>query len=139
MKEILSELSERSDYLIVDGPPVLVTDSTILSTTVDEVLIVVGYGLTRRSEAVIALKRLESAGAKIAGVVLNRIPRNNRAYYRLYHYDYGMPDENRGSSKLGKFHFLRRTKRSTSKVKKPKSHEKADLGEQVRSAVDKSL
>lgn len=139
MKEILSELSERSDYLIVDGPPVLVTDSTILSTAVDEVLIVVGYGLTRRSEAVIALKRLQSAGAKISGVVLNRIPRNNRAYYRLYHYDYGMPGEDRRSSRLGKFHLPRRTKKSTSKVKKPESHEKADLGDQVASAVDKSL
>ncbi|OGO36030.1 MAG: hypothetical protein A2W35_15095 [Chloroflexi bacterium RBG_16_57_11] len=139
MKDILLELSERSDYLIVDGPPVLVTDSTILSTAVDEVLIVVGYGLTRRSEAAVALKRLESAGAKIGGVILNRIPRNNRAYYRLYHYDYGMPAEDTRSIKLGKFHFPMKFNRPVNKKKKPASHDTSDLGDQVASRVDKTI
>ncbi len=102
MKVILVELSELADILIVDGPPILVSDSTLLSTEVDEVLIVVGYGLTRKSEAIVALKQLQSVGAKIAGVVLNRIPRSNRNYFRLYHYDYGMPDETKRIFRLGK-------------------------------------
>jgi capsular exopolysaccharide synthesis family protein len=139
MKDILSELSERADYLIVDGPPVLVTDSTILSTQVDDVLIVVGYGLTRRSEAVVALKRLESAGAKIAGVVLNRIPRKNRAYYRLYHYDYGTPTEDPRSIKLGKFRIPLDITRFTKKRAKPESQDTSNLGDQAGPAADKTI
>jgi succinoglycan biosynthesis transport protein ExoP len=139
MKDILSELSESADYLIVDGPPVLVTDSTILSTAVDDVLIVVGYGLTRRSEAIVALKRLESVGAKIAGVVLNRIPRNNRAYHRLYHYDYGIPAEDTRSIKLGKFRIPLGINRSATKPVKSASQDKPNLGDQVSSTVDDTL
>jgi tyrosine-protein kinase len=139
MKNILSELTERADYLIVDGPPILVTDSTILATDVDEVLIVVGYGLTRQSEAVIALKRLESAGAKIAGVVLNRIPRNNRAYYRLYHYDYGMPAEHTRSIGFGKFRIPLSLKRSKKKRVKPESQGISNRDEPAAPIVDKPV
>jgi len=139
MKDILSELSERADFLVVDGPPILVSDSIILSTEVDDVLIVVGYGLTRRSEAVVALKRLESAGAKIAGVVLNRIPRNNRAYYRLYHYDYGAPSEDTRSIKLGKFRIPFGFNRSLKKQAKPEPQDTSNLDDQVTQAVDESV
>jgi polysaccharide biosynthesis transport protein len=139
MKDILSELSERTDYLIVDGPPILVTDSSILSTEVDDILIVVGFGLTRKSEAVVALKRLESVGAKIAGVVLNRIPRNNRGYYRLYHYDYGMPAEETRAIKLGKLRIPLSFNRSAKKKSKPSSPEKSPQGETVTPAADETV
>jgi capsular exopolysaccharide synthesis family protein len=138
MKQILSELEEQADYLIVDGPPILVTDSSILSTEVDEVLIVVGYGLTRRSEAVVALKRLESVGAKIAGVVLNRIPRSHRAYYRLYHYDYGLPAEETRSLKLGKLRIPLGFSRAAFKTRKTPSSEGGKTGEAVVSAADET-
>lgn len=138
MKEILADLSEHADYLIVDGPPILVTDSSILSTEVDDVLIVVGFGLTRKSEAVVALKRLESVGAKIAGVVLNRIPRNNRVYYRLYHYDYGLPREETGTGILGKLRIPLGSHRSSANTPKPASGENSKTGEAVPSSADET-
>jgi capsular exopolysaccharide synthesis family protein len=139
MKDVIFELSERADILIVDGPPVLVTDSTILASGVDEVLIVVGYGLTRRSEAVVALKRLESAGAKVGGVVLNRIPRSNRAYYRLYHYDYGMSAEEARSIKLGKFRIPLGKIPFPHRRQKSEADENANLGDQITPIADKTL
>lgn len=136
MKQVLAELCEYADILVVDGPPILVTDSTILSTEVDEVLIVVGYGLTRKSEAVVALKRLESAGAKIVGVVLNRIPRSNKGYYRLYHYDYGLPAESERALKLGKLTIPLRFKPPAGGKTKPPEAEEPKAGENVTPAAD---
>jgi succinoglycan biosynthesis transport protein ExoP len=131
MKEILAELSEMADVVIVDGPPILVSDATLLSTEVDEVLIVIGYGLTRKSEAIVALKQLHNVGAKITGGVLNRIPRNNRNYYRLYHYDYGMPDETRRTLKLGKLTIPLGNKQAAKDKSKPKASKKHASDEQV--------
>jgi polysaccharide biosynthesis transport protein len=136
MKEILAELSEMADVVIVDGPPILVSDATLLSTEVDEVLIVIGYGLTRKSEAIVALKQLHNVGAKITGGVLNRIPRNNRNYYRLYHYDYGMPDETRRTLKLGKLTIPLGYKRAKVGKSKTKAGKKPTSDEQVGSVVE---
>jgi succinoglycan biosynthesis transport protein ExoP len=138
MREVLSDLSAQADLLIVDGPPILVTDSTILSTEVDNVLIVVGYGLTRKSEAIVALKRLESAGAKVAGVVLNRIPRSNKGYYKLYHYDYGMAADASRSIRLGKLTIPLGTRRSQAEKAKAADGETA-TGEQAATAADDTL
>jgi succinoglycan biosynthesis transport protein ExoP len=138
MREVLSDLSAQADLLIVDGPPILVTDSTILSTEVDNVLIVVGYGLTRKSEAIVALKRLESAGAKVAGVVLNRIPRSNKGYYKLYHYDYGMAADASRSIRLGKLTIPLGTRRSQAEKAKAADGETA-TAEQAATAADDTL
>jgi succinoglycan biosynthesis transport protein ExoP len=138
MREVLSDLSAQADLLIVDGPPILVTDSTILSTEVDNVLIVVGYGLTRKSEAIVALKRLESAGAKVAGVVLNRIPRSNKGYYKLYHYDYGMAADASRSIRLGKLTIPLGTRRSQAEKAKAADGETA-TAEQAATAEDDTL
>lgn len=90
MKEILDKLGAIADLVVVDGPPVLVTDATILASKVDAVLLVVGTGRTRRSDAQTALKQLERAGARVIGAVLNRVDIAQRGYYKLYQYDYGV-------------------------------------------------
>jgi len=105
MDLLLSELSRRWDIVVVDGPPILVTDTSVLATKIGTVLIVVGYGQTRKSQAVIAMKQLERVGANIIGVVLNKIPQSNQEYYRLYHYDYGLDDHRRTKKflQIGKY------------------------------------
>lgn len=100
MNEILEGLKERADIIIVDGPPVLVTDATILSSKVDAVLLVVGAGRTRRSEALVAMRQLERAGARVIGAVMNRVSENGQGYYRMYQYDYGLEDEGRKQAGL---------------------------------------
>lgn len=139
MKQLLAELCELADFLVVDGPPILVTDSTMLSTEVDDVLIVVGYGLTRKSEAIVALKRLDSVGAKIVGVVLNRIPRSNKGYYRLYHYDYGLPTESERSLKLGKLTIPLGFKRQAGEKPETSVVDEPKPGESATPAADKPI
>ena len=88
MDQVLENLQKIADIIVVDGPPFLVTDATILATKVDGVLLVVRYGFTRRSAAQNAAKQLSRAGARTLGVVLNAIPRGDGTGYGYgaYHY-----------------------------------------------------
>jgi polysaccharide biosynthesis transport protein len=88
MDQVLESLAKIADIIVVDGPPFLVTDATILATKVDGVLLVIRYGLTRKSAAQNAVKQLKRAGARTVGVVLNAIPRADKAGYGYgaYHY-----------------------------------------------------
>ena len=62
------------DYILLDTPPVLpVTDASALSTKADGVLLVVASNSISPSEARLAKTRLELAGAKIIGCVLNKV------------------------------------------------------------------
>jgi capsular exopolysaccharide synthesis family protein len=86
MDGIISDIRERAEIVVLDGPPALITDAMVLSTKVDAVVLVVGYGITRKNEAQIAVKQLHRANATIAGIVMNKIPPNNKNILRLYHY-----------------------------------------------------
>jgi Mrp family chromosome partitioning ATPase len=94
MNAILDELKSRADVIIIDCPPVMVSDATLLSTKVDGVLMVVGYGLSHKSDVLAALKQLNRVGAKVIGVVFNRIPAGTQGhYYGLYRYYSGARKE----------------------------------------------
>jgi succinoglycan biosynthesis transport protein ExoP len=74
MKEFLGELSEIYDYIIIDTSPVmLVSDPLDLAHQVDGVVLVIAGGHTPRTQVAAALGRLELMGAKILGVVLNKV------------------------------------------------------------------
>ena len=80
MKLLLNTLSKHYDYILIDSPPVTsVTDSAILSTMVDGVVLVADTRKSKR-ELVRRVKHdLMSVGAKILGVVLNNVnPKSNR-------------------------------------------------------------
>jgi capsular exopolysaccharide synthesis family protein len=107
MDDILRDLGAQADIVILDGPPVLVTDATILASKVDAVLLVLGANRTRRAEATIALKQLERADANVIGAVLNRVSAGRDNYYRLYQYDYGLePSKKRKHLRIGKMNIL---------------------------------
>jgi capsular exopolysaccharide synthesis family protein len=86
MDQVLHTLEEDADVVIIDGPPFLVTDATILSAKSQGVLLVIRYGNTRKEAAVSAVKQLQRSGARILGVVLNQIPRSSEEYTDLYRY-----------------------------------------------------
>ena len=81
MSQILDEVASLTDIVIIDSPPSLVSDATILSAKVDGVVLVLQPGNTNIASAVAALEQLKRAGARVLGVVLNRIPRNRADYY----------------------------------------------------------
>ena len=104
MDQILDSLERVADIVIIDGPPFLVTDASILSSKVDGVLLVVRHGRTRRQEVAAAIKQLERTEARVLGVVLNGIPRASEDYlglYRYYHRYYGFEEEEHKKPKNG--------------------------------------
>ncbi|CAN2214214.1 Exopolysaccharide synthesis protein [Candidatus Nanopelagicaceae bacterium] len=87
--QLIALLRKSYDYVIVDCPPLLpVADAAIISTRVDGVIILVHAGKTRKNELLGARAAIESVGASILGVVLNKIPENVRGYKYGYTYGY---------------------------------------------------
>jgi capsular exopolysaccharide synthesis family protein len=87
MPALLKKLTARFSCVIIDSPPVLaVTDGTILATMADGVLLVTAAGSTPRSGLIRTRKLLASAGAKILGLVVNKVDPRFQSY-RTYGYE----------------------------------------------------
>ncbi len=88
MSEILAHLRTEADVLILDSPPVLaVADASILGSRCAGVIMVVDAGHTRTDACRRALETLLRTGAKVHGVVLNKLsPRRSTGYYYNYYY-----------------------------------------------------
>lgn len=92
MDQVLSTLEEAADMVIIDGPPLIVADSLVMASKVDGVLLVVRPGHTRYSLAQAAAEQIKMSGARLVGVVLNRIPHNRADVYagKSHMYSYYM-------------------------------------------------
>ncbi len=86
MSWILEELRSIADMIIIDTPPSLVADAQVLAAKVDAVLLVIKPGKTTAEAARSSMELYRRAGARVVGVVLNRIPRNRSYYYGAYKY-----------------------------------------------------
>ena len=91
IRALLDELGKRFDHIVVDSPPVLlVTDATVLSTSVDGVIIVAESGGTSPGSLLRAFRTLDAAGAKLLGVVVNKFDyQKGSYYYTSYYRQYG--------------------------------------------------
>jgi len=93
-------LSETFDYVVVDSPPVLlVTDATILSSIVDGVIVIVESGATGPASLVRAFRTLDTAGARLLGVAVNKFDFQASGYYYSHYSHYGHYYSYYGSSK----------------------------------------
>lgn len=103
MKNFVESLREAFDYIIIDTPPAgVVTDGTLISSYVDGTILVVSSGNVE-IEAVKRTKNLlTNVNANILGVVLNKIPTNDRGYYKYYYYSYYHEDETGNKKKKKK-------------------------------------
>jgi non-specific protein-tyrosine kinase len=86
MDHILAEIGRLADVVVIDSPPSLVTDAQVLAAKVDGVLLVVQPGKTHAGAARATREQLDRAGARIVGIVFNRIPRDRGYYYGGYKY-----------------------------------------------------
>ncbi|WP_163194450.1 CpsD/CapB family tyrosine-protein kinase [Clostridium thermarum] len=88
MKALLSELNKVFDMVLIDAPPVIaVTDAQILSTLVDGTMIVTSYGTTEKFGLAKTKELLDKVGAKILGVVINKVPEKSEHYYYGRYYE----------------------------------------------------
>jgi capsular exopolysaccharide synthesis family protein len=69
-------LTERFDVVLVDAPPLNgPADAAVLGKVTDSALLVVRANKTRTADVERSLELLEKIGAKVAGAVLNALPR----------------------------------------------------------------
>ena len=93
MKELMRLVTERYDHVLIDSPPLLyVTDSVILSTLVEGVILVVHGGKSTRDGVRQSRNMLTNVGAKIFGVVLNNVSSRNLSASDLTYYPYHSDD-----------------------------------------------
>ncbi len=85
--EFIGKIEGEYELSIFDSPQVLgVSDTLFLASAVDAVLLVVEHNRHPRSLIMQAQKQLTEAGARIIGVVFNKISPDQIAHYRHYSY-----------------------------------------------------
>ena len=111
MRQLINELSEEF-IVVVDVPPLLpVTDASLLSHSVDGVILVGSIGRSHREQMTEASNILKKVNANLLGMVLNRAPRKGlgHSYYGFgyasayvgyaTYYGYGKEGDKKSSKK----------------------------------------
>ena len=71
--------------MVIDSSPVhAVSDTLLIAKHADVVCLVVHAAKTPAKVALRAVQKLESAGAKPSGFILNRLPKSSADYYYYY-------------------------------------------------------
>jgi succinoglycan biosynthesis transport protein ExoP len=101
LSTLLELLLKDFDRILIDSAPVnAVSDSLTLATHAHAVCLVLAFGKTPRRAFQRALNVITKTGAKIAGIIMNRMPANRGAAY--YYYYYGDSYTDGGETKKAK-------------------------------------
>lgn len=85
MAELLEEMKSSYDLIIFDTPPVLaVTDSQVLASETDGVILVIPKGQVKADEVISAKEALETVKSNILGAVMNRVDPSKDRYNYYY-------------------------------------------------------
>ena len=78
--EVIRDLAGYFDVVIVDAPPITnLSEGSLFTQNIKNVVVVAEAGNTRRAEFILATKSLRHAGAKILGVVLSRVRKDEQS------------------------------------------------------------
>jgi polysaccharide biosynthesis transport protein len=91
MLRLISMITPKYAHVVIDSPPIAAfTDGVLIATMVDGVLLVVHSGKNSRKVVARARKLLRDVGARMIGVVLNKVEAapENSYYYYSGHYDH---------------------------------------------------
>ncbi|OGP57654.1 MAG: hypothetical protein A2V67_18255 [Deltaproteobacteria bacterium RBG_13_61_14] len=87
---LLKELGRRYDRVVIDSAPLFnLTDSVVLSRSVDATLLVVWVGRTRPATVLRASEPIRQVGSNLIGCVLNHVESGTQDYYYYGRYGYG--------------------------------------------------
>ncbi|MBL7077529.1 MAG: polysaccharide biosynthesis tyrosine autokinase [Kiritimatiellae bacterium] len=104
MRELVTELKERYDFVFFDSPPIIgVSDASLLTREVDGVLLVIQHRKYPRALSARAKEMVENFGGNLLGVVLNNINISRDYAYYYYHqhyYYYPHRDEKSGEQEV---------------------------------------
>lgn len=96
MKNLVSELREKYNYVFIDSPPICrLNDACIIAQYVDGTVLVNASKEIDPKVAKLTLEKLKKVGANIIGVVLNKFRSEQYNYYSYYSY-YGYDDNRKG-------------------------------------------
>ena len=114
LKSIIDLVSERYDYILFDGPPILsVSDSVVLSNQLDGVIFIINAEKTEKNALKQALESIPDE--KMMGLVLNNINIERDEYYYRYYYQYYYSYEDQDQS-MGK--KRKKTQKAKTRIKK---------------------
>lgn len=89
MKDFVKQQRDNYDYVIIDGPPVLlVSDSKMLAKFCDGTVLVFNAGATRRGAAVRTIRELREINASIVGCVLFAVRAMKGGYFQEQYRSY---------------------------------------------------
>ncbi len=89
MKNIITALKLRYDFVIIDGVPVMLfADAAYLANYTDGVLLTTRYGKTDMKDLLHAKDILSTAKVNIIGLVVNGVPKTRGSYYYQYYHKY---------------------------------------------------
>jgi capsular exopolysaccharide synthesis family protein len=81
MRAVVADLRSRYDYVVLDTTPVLpVADASVLSGVVDGMVVVANARRVRRRQLTQGLGDLSQVSARVLGVVLNQVRRDEETY-----------------------------------------------------------
>ena len=101
-QHLLTLLKQHFDIIILDGAPIVgLSDSLILSSMVDKVLLVTSVNHTPKTEVLNTKRDLENVGANLAGAVANNVSAK-KGHYGSYYYYYGYDENGNKDKKAGK-------------------------------------
>ena len=103
MQQLLRHFEGTYNHIIIDSPPILaVTDSAILATHTDGMILVLRSGETEQRAAERAIDQVRRVGVRVFGAVLNEVSSTTveESYYMQYHYSYHPKERARGWRKL---------------------------------------
>jgi succinoglycan biosynthesis transport protein ExoP len=87
---LVAEAAKLFDRVVIDSAPVLAVSDTLLMTPyVQSVCVVVRARRTARNAVQRTSSLLTGAGGRLAGVILNRLPRNRGTDYYYYYASHG--------------------------------------------------
>jgi capsular exopolysaccharide synthesis family protein len=87
MQAFVSQALEQFTYVVLDSPPMLaVTDASILANMADGVVLVVEGGVTPHRAIAHVRRLIDLTGARLLGVVMNKIDMRHSDYYGYYGY-----------------------------------------------------
>lgn len=102
MKALMEQVRKEYDYVIYDTPPLIsVSDSAILASQADGVLLVISPGKVKREIVRRTKELLERIGTPVLGCVFNGVEPSHSNYYYYYNYYryYASPE---GEEEVGK-------------------------------------
>lgn len=125
MSDLIKELEDTADIVIFDGTPsTIVTDALILAKDISTTLIVTSHKQTKMEDLKQIKKSIENVGGKIAGVVVNKVPRSQKIYGGGYYYENSIIVDNKKNWLENIVKSIHKTDKKQDEVKIKKEEDK---------------